>query len=412
MKSLIVIGGGKGTRMADYFPGVPKLLMPLHDGETVLTKLISEVHPDRAYFALGQDHTKVQRALETLDVPFSISIESEPLGTYGALKQTVIDYFDDMPDKLFVCLGDLVCVGFDKYQRAELSRLAQDDRNYFFYSKNNHPQDSDRLTLDRNGQIVQLHKKKHSDALYFENRTISGCYFLNKYDIIACDLVKGDLITDFLPDLMTKKKVYASQLLFDLSDIGTPERYKNLIVKSAYKNPRKYILMDLDGTLIVDRGSHPNAYKLAPQLINEAVEIIRLAKSHMCKVILVSNQGDLAKGFLDIGEFEDEIRYIEEILCRAGVRFDDLFFCPHYPESGFAGEVPTLKKICDCRKPKTGMWKQIQQKWQACEDNTLFIGNAEADQQFAEAIGLPYIDISAFISGSDGPPQLDMFIKS
>ena len=39
-----------------------------------------------------------------------------------------------------------------------------------------------------------------------------------------------------------------------------------------------------------------------------------------------------------------------------------IFFCPHHPERGFAGERPEYKIVCDCRKPATGMIRQAKEK--------------------------------------------------
>lgn len=60
---IIIIGGGKGTRMSKYMPGIPKLLLPLGEDETVLSRLISQSGADSVYLALGADSDKVSKAL-------------------------------------------------------------------------------------------------------------------------------------------------------------------------------------------------------------------------------------------------------------------------------------------------------------------------------------------------------------
>lgn len=43
---------------------------------------------------------------------------------------------------------------------------------------------------------------------------------------------------------------------------------------------------------------------------------------------------------------------METELEKKGAYLDDIFFCPHHPHKGYAGEVPELKIECECRKPK------------------------------------------------------------
>jgi histidinol phosphatase-like enzyme len=43
------------------------------------------------------------------------------------------------------------------------------------------------------------------------------------------------------------------------------------------------------------------------------------------------------------------------LLGAEGAYLDRIYYCPHHPHRGFAGEVAALKIECDCRKPATGM---------------------------------------------------------
>ena len=56
---LIVIGGGKGTRMANFMPNIPKLLLPLSNNETILSRIVHEIAASRYFFALGKDAYKI-----------------------------------------------------------------------------------------------------------------------------------------------------------------------------------------------------------------------------------------------------------------------------------------------------------------------------------------------------------------
>ena len=67
------------------------------------------------------------------------------------------------------------------------------------------------------------------------------------------------------------------------------------------------------------------------------------------KVIIVTNQGDIIKGFKTDEDFRLSISGLEKELWTCGAWIDDYFYCPHHPEKGFPGEVPELKVHCECR---------------------------------------------------------------
>ncbi|RAP31452.1 hypothetical protein DID78_01285 [Candidatus Marinamargulisbacteria bacterium SCGC AG-343-D04] len=406
-ENLIIIGGGKGVRMAEYMPGIPKLLLPLDNEQTVLSRLIKQTHASSVYLALNSDSKKITDELSPPSVNFQISIEEEPLGTFGALKLLAQRYSSVLPEKITVILGDLVCNEYQKYQVNLMKELTKRDGNWFFFTKNNHPHDSDRIDLEDNRRIKALYKKTETSPKFFVNKTVSGLYLLNLKDVLQTDLDRGDIVMDFLPTLISQQNAFATELLCNLNDIGTPDRYKALIKSGSYSVKRKYLLMDLDGTLIVDRGSSPTAYEITPTLNPVAVNLLKRCNKNRVKVIIITNQGDIAKGFLSKPQFENEIRSIEDQLWQAGVWFDDLFYCPHHPERGYEGEIIDLKIECECRKPKSGMWQKAKEKWSISTDNAVFVGDTHFDEGFCRAANLKYYDINSIQGQLE---ELDKFI--
>lgn len=53
-----------------------------------------------------------------------------------------------------------------------------------------------------------------------------------------------------------------------------------------------------------------------------------------------------------------------------GAYIDAIYYCPHHPDKGFAGEISSLKFDCDCRKPKPGMLLQ------AADDYNIELGSS------------------------------------
>lgn len=179
---------------------------------------------------------------------------------------------------------------------------------------------------------------------------------------------KVDLDKDILLPLMKAREVYAYHSTEYVRDMGTPDRYaavgrdlKNGIVLSRnLANMQKCIFLDRDGTINEYKGfiSQPEDLILMPQ----AIEAIQKINASEYLAIVVTNQPVVARGACSFQELDEIQAKLETELGKAGAYIDGLLFCPHHPDSGFAGEVPALKFHCGCRKPQPGMlWEAARQ---------------------------------------------------
>ena len=105
------------------------------------------------------------------------------------------------------------------------------------------------------------------------------------------------------------------------------------------------VFLDRDGTINmeVDHLADP-AYL---QLVPGAALAIKMLNEAGIKVIIISNQAGIARGYYD----EAAVDRLVSMLEAEGVKIDALYYCPHHPE--FGNEV--YKKVCTCRKPQPGM---------------------------------------------------------
>ena len=73
---------------------------------------------------------------------------------------------------------------------------------------------------------------------------------------------------------------------------------------------------------------------------------------------------------------EIDLAEIHEKMCSAlaeqGARIDDIFYCPH--EEG----------ACDCRKPRPGLVRRANEKWDIDLSRSLLIGDSERDAELAQ----------------------------
>ena len=114
--------------------------------------------------------------------------------------------------------------------------------------------------------------------------------------------------------------------------------------QGAGVNPRA-ILLDRDGTLIEDHGYLANPDQIVWK--DGAMEALRRLSAAGYRLILVSNQSGIGRGYFtpqDMALVND--RLVAD-LAKAGLSLDGIYTCPHGPDEG-----------CACRKPQTGLLLQ------------------------------------------------------
>ena len=167
--------------------------------------------------------------------------------------------------------------------------------------------------------------------------------------------------------------------------MGTPDRLVKsekdyLSGKIAGLNKQKKqraVFLDRDGVINndVDNLSNIDDFELLNN-VSEAVNKINKSE-YLC--ILVTNQPAVAKGFLSRQGLREIHKKMETLLGNDKAYFDEIYFCPHHPESGFEGEIKELKINCECRKPKPGMLLKAAKDYNIDLKNSWMIGDREAD---------------------------------
>jgi histidinol-phosphate phosphatase family protein len=114
----------------------------------------------------------------------------------------------------------------------------------------------------------------------------------------------------------------------------------------------KAVFLDRDGTICeeVNYLSNIEQVKIYPGVFEA---IAKLNKNDL-KVIIITNQSGVARGYFTLKSLLDVNDYIVSELKKNGAIIDAIYFCPHHPDSQ-----------CGCRKPKTGLIEK------AAHDNDL-----------------------------------------
>jgi D-glycero-D-manno-heptose 1,7-bisphosphate phosphatase len=408
LMNVIIMAGGKGTRITSVASDIPKPMIRVN-GKPILTHQIECLARNNFtnitivtghlascitnYFGDGSD--------------FGVSItyyeEHTPLGTAGAL----FKLYEKLGDDFLLINGDII---FDM----DLRRLLE-----FHYEKkalatlvshpNNHPYDSGLLVTD-NTRRVTAWLSKEDTRLYYKNEVNAGIHVLSKKIIagIHCGKEKVDLDRDILKPALVHGGVFAYTTPEYIKDMGTPERYNEvtkdiqngLVFKKNLTQSQRAVFMDRDGTINEMTGGfvkRPEDFTLIPG----AAEAVRKINADGLLSIVITNQPVSARGDLNFETLYEIHNKMETELGKEGAYLDDIFFCPHHPDSGYPNERAEYKIACECRKPKPGMILAAAKKYNIDLKASWMTGDSWRDIEAGRAAGCK----TAFLTGNENTPE-------
>ncbi len=144
----------------------------------------------------------------------------------------------------------------------------------------------------------------------------------------------------------------------------------------------KVVFLDRDGTINVEKN-----YLYKPEefeFIEGAIEGIKLLNDEGYKVVVVSNQAGVARGYYTEAEVDALHDYINSQLAKENAHIDYFFYCPHHPENG----VGKYKIDCDCRKPEIGMFIKSEEHFNVDKSQSWMIGDNQGDIEAGNKYGV------------------------
>ncbi|KAM3094274.1 D-glycero-alpha-D-manno-heptose-1,7-bisphosphate 7-phosphatase [Phormidesmis sp. 146-12] len=141
------------------------------------------------------------------------------------------------------------------------------------------------------------------------------------------------------------------------------------------------VFLDKDGTLIPDI-----PYNVDPDLITlsfGAEEALRSLHQSGFKLIIVSNQSGVARGFFSETELSFVEQKIRELLDAIDVPLTGFYYCPHH----LSGKIAKYAIACNCRKPSPGMLVKAAQKHSIDLQRSWMIGDILNDIEAGHRAG-------------------------
>jgi len=150
---------------------------------------------------------------------------------------------------------------------------------------------------------------------------------------------------------------------------------------SASNASRPGILLDRDGTIIVDHGYVGSVERV--EFIDGAPEAIARFNEARIPVAVVTNQAGVARGLYGLDDVARVHGYISERLADYGAHIDLFLYCPYHP----AGVVEAFARNSEDRKPRPGMAKAAQTMLNLDLAASWVVGDRPEDLGLAAAIG-------------------------
>src|ERR1039458_2048442 len=140
------------------------------------------------------------------------------------------------------------------------------------------------------------------------------------------------------------------------------------------KATRRYVVLDRDGTLNVERKylSDPAQLELLPSVIDG----LRLLQNHNFGLVVVSNQSGIGRGIVGRDVVERTNARLEELLYGQGIVFGGMYYCPHRPD-----------EFCACRKPNPAMLEQAARDFGFDPSESFVIGDKASDVEMGHRAG-------------------------
>ncbi len=147
------------------------------------------------------------------------------------------------------------------------------------------------------------------------------------------------------------------------------------------------VFLDRDGTLIRDVGYLSRQDQI--QILPRVPEALRLLHEHRMKLVVVTNQSGVARGFFNEHDVEEIHLALKRKLAEHNVVLDGIYYCPHHPTEG----VGPYRVSCECRKPNGGLAKQAAKELNLDLTRSYVVGDKPTDVELAVRIGAKGIRI-------------------
>lgn len=373
-----VLAGGFGTRLRQAVPDRPKTLAEIL-GRPYIYHLLDRLKRfglKRVVLCTGHMAGMLEQALgaEYRGMTLLYSREDVPLGTGGALRLAL----ERHPAELALCInGDsLTDADLNEFLRWYEQRVtAGPEEGALLLVPVDDAARYGSVTTDTTGRVRGFAEKGQGGPGWVS----AGVYLLKPSCLrFIAPGQSASIEQDVFPQLTGQGSLCAFRARARFLDIGTPESYAGagrflLGLDRSTSVKQTAVFLDRDGTIIVEKHylHDPTGVELLPGV---AEGLRRLAGLGL-RLVLVSNQSGVGRGYFGRGDVERVHGRLNELLEAQGVRLDALYVCPHAPF-----------EACGCRKPLPGLIERASREIGLDPTASFVIGDKPCDVDLGLAV--------------------------
>ena len=374
-----ILAGGFGTRLKEVVKDVPK---PLADiaGKPFLAYLLQNLRNHgvkKVVISVGYLQEKIVEYFSDNYLGMSVSYarEDKPLGTGGAIINSL--KFIDQNQPVLVLNGDsFLQVDYQKLFAAHKKNLTMVLRKMDDCSRYG------RVVFDENF-VIKNFEEKPLDKLGMtssEGFINGGIYLLDPKIFKRFSVPEA---FSFESDFLAKELSWLEPQAFTAEgyfiDIGIPEDYARAQKELSNFIKNKALFLDRDGVINIDHGHVFEKEKF--DFIDGIFDLCKRAQDLGYLLIVVTNQGGIAKGFYSEEEFLELMKWMESEFEKREIKITKTFYCPCHPE----GKIEKYRQNSFDRKPSPGMLLKAIEEFNIDPKKSLMLGDNETDMRAAEA---------------------------
>ncbi len=149
------------------------------------------------------------------------------------------------------------------------------------------------------------------------------------------------------------------------------------------KQLNKAVFLDRDG--VINNGDLYYTYQIEQFHFNpDLQEALKLLQDADFLLIVITNQGGIAKGIYSTKEVDALHLYMKKELAKKEIEITEVYYCPHHNSI----------ENCICRKPNSGNIEKAIARFHIDAESSYFIGDNISDIEAGQKVGLQTIKIT------------------
>ncbi len=146
--------------------------------------------------------------------------------------------------------------------------------------------------------------------------------------------------------------------------------------------PHRALFLDRDGVVNVEKNyvHRIDDFEFVPGIF----ELCRRAEALGLRLVVVTNQAGIARGYYTEADFERLTRWMVDAFGERGITIDRVYHCPYHPTAG----IGAYRRDSFDRKPNPGMLLRARDELGLDLSRSAFVGDQDTDMEAGRRAGV------------------------